>query len=61
LHKRGSGKPSITCPELVDEALSVGWIDGIRKGIDDVGYSIRLTPRGPRSTYWVASAKHQPA
>lgn len=50
-YKRGSGKPSITWPELVDEALCFGWIDGVRKGIDDVSYSIRLTPRTPRSTW----------
>jgi uncharacterized protein YdeI (YjbR/CyaY-like superfamily) len=34
-HKTGSGKPSITWPEAVDEALCFGWIDGERKGIDD--------------------------
>jgi uncharacterized protein YdeI (YjbR/CyaY-like superfamily) len=50
-YRRGSGKPSITWPELVDEALCVGWIDGVRKGIDDISYTIRLTPRKPRSTW----------
>jgi uncharacterized protein YdeI (YjbR/CyaY-like superfamily) len=49
--KKGSGKPSITWPEAVDEALCVGWIDGVRKRIDDESYSIRFTPRKPRSIW----------
>ena len=44
-YKRGSGKPSITWPESVDQALCFGWIDGVRRRIDDVSYSIRFTPR----------------
>jgi uncharacterized protein YdeI (YjbR/CyaY-like superfamily) len=43
--KVGCGKPSITWPESVDEALSYGWIDGVRHRIDDVAYRIRFTPR----------------
>ncbi len=50
-YKRGSGKPSLTWPESVDEALCFGWIDGIRRRIDDVSYSIRFTPRKPRSIW----------
>ena len=50
-YKRGSGKPSITWAELVDEELCFGWIDGIRKGIDDASYSNRVTPRTARSTW----------
>ncbi len=50
-YKKGSGKPSITWPESVDEALCYGWIDGVRKGIDDVSYMIRFTPRKPRSIW----------
>lgn len=50
-YKKGSGKPSITWPESVDEALCVGWIDGIRKSIDEVSYTIRFTPRKPRSIW----------
>jgi uncharacterized protein YdeI (YjbR/CyaY-like superfamily) len=44
-YKTDSGKPSITWPESVDEALCFGWIDGIRKRVDDVSYTIRFTPR----------------
>ena len=50
-YRRASGKPTITWQELVDEELCFGWIDGIRKGIDDVSYSNRITPRKPRSTW----------
>jgi uncharacterized protein YdeI (YjbR/CyaY-like superfamily) len=50
-HKKGSGRPSITWPEAVDQALCFGWIDGVRKGIDDASYMIRFTPRSPTSTW----------
>ena len=50
-YKKGSGRPSITWPESVDEALCFGWIDGIRRTIDDESYSIRFTPRRARSTW----------
>jgi uncharacterized protein YdeI (YjbR/CyaY-like superfamily) len=43
--KVGSGRPSMSWPESVDEALCVGWIDGVRKRIDDQAYQIRFTPR----------------
>ena len=43
--KRATGVPSITWPESVDEALCVGWIDGVRRRIDDRRYQIRFTPR----------------
>src|SRR5438477_9019122 len=51
LYKRESGRPSITWPESVDGALCFGWIDGVRRRIDDVSYSIRFTPRKPVSTW----------
>ena len=50
-YKRDSGKPSITWPESVDEALCVGWIDGIRRTIDETSYSIRFTPRATKSKW----------
>ena len=52
-YKKGSGKPSITWPESVDEALCFGWIDGIRKRIDEESYMIRFTPR-KSSSVWSA-------
>jgi uncharacterized protein YdeI (YjbR/CyaY-like superfamily) len=56
-YKVGSGKPSITWPESVDEALCVGWIDGIRKSIDDESYMIRFTPRKATSTWSAVNIK----
>ena len=50
-HKKGSGRPSLTWPEAVDEALCFGWIDGVRRRIDDDSYSIRFSPRSARSTW----------
>jgi uncharacterized protein YdeI (YjbR/CyaY-like superfamily) len=50
-YKTGSGKPSVTWPESVDEALCFGWIDGVRKRVDDVSYTIRFTPRKSSSTW----------
>lgn len=51
LHKKASGLPSIDWPELVDELLCYGWIDGLRKSIDSESYKIRITPRRPRSNW----------
>jgi uncharacterized protein YdeI (YjbR/CyaY-like superfamily) len=50
-YKRNSRKPSITWPEAVDAALCFGWIDGVRKSINDASYKIRFTPRRSRSTW----------
>ena len=50
-HKKGTGTPSITWQESVDEALCVGWIDGVRKRIDDDTYQIRFTPRKTTSNW----------
>jgi uncharacterized protein YdeI (YjbR/CyaY-like superfamily) len=50
-HKVGSGRPSLTWPESVDEALCVGWIDGLRKRVDATRYMIRFTPRRPAGNW----------
>lgn len=52
-YKVGSGRPSLTWPESVDEALCFGWIDGVRKRIDDHSYQIRFTPRR-KGSIWSA-------
>ena len=54
-HKKGSGKPSITWPESVDEALCVGWIDGVRKSLGEESYVIRFTPRKATSIWSVVN------
>lgn len=50
-YKTNSGKPSITWPESVDEALCYGWIDGVRKSLGEDSYTIRFTPRKPTSIW----------
>lgn len=50
-YRKGCGKPSITWPESVEEALCFGWIDGIRRKLDDDSYTIRFTPRKPSSIW----------
>jgi len=51
VYKKSSGKPSITYPEAVDEALCFGWIDGVRKKLNDDAYTVRFTPRNPKSQW----------
>jgi uncharacterized protein YdeI (YjbR/CyaY-like superfamily) len=50
-YKKDSGKPSITWPESVDQALCFGWIDGLRKSLGDESYMIRFTPRKGTSVW----------
>ena len=50
-HKKGTGRPSLTWPESVGEALCFGWIDGIRKSLDADSYVIRFTPRRKGSAW----------
>jgi uncharacterized protein YdeI (YjbR/CyaY-like superfamily) len=56
-YKVGSGKPSITWPQSVDQALCFGWIDGVRRSIDDESYTIRFTPRKPNSIWSAINIK----
>jgi uncharacterized protein YdeI (YjbR/CyaY-like superfamily) len=50
-HKKATGRPSVTWPQAVDQALCFGWIDGVRKSLGDESYKIRFTPRKSRSTW----------
>ena len=59
-YKRGSGKPGLTWPESVDEALCYGWIDGRRRGLDAESYTIRFTPRKPRSKWSAVNLRRVP-
>lgn len=56
-YKVSSGKPSVTWSESVDEALCFGWIDGIRRSIDEESYCIRFTPRKPKSNWSAVNIK----
>lgn len=56
-HKRATGMPSLTWPESVDEALCFGWIDGIRRRVDENRYTIRFTPRRAGSIWSLVNTK----
>ncbi|MFN7983247.1 MAG: YdeI/OmpD-associated family protein [Vicinamibacterales bacterium] len=56
-HKRHTARPTMTWPESVDEALCFGWIDGIRRSVDDERYTIRFTPRRPHSVWSLINVK----
>jgi uncharacterized protein YdeI (YjbR/CyaY-like superfamily) len=60
-YKKRSEQPSMTWPESVDEALCFGWIDGIRKRVDDLRYTIRFTPRKRGSVWSVVNIKRAEA
>jgi uncharacterized protein YdeI (YjbR/CyaY-like superfamily) len=51
LHTKGSGKPTMTWSEAVDQALCFGWIDGIARRLDETSRVQRFTPRRPRSNW----------
>lgn len=56
-YKKETGKASITWPESVDEALCFGWIDGLRKRVDELSYTVRFTPRRARSIWSAVNIK----
>jgi uncharacterized protein YdeI (YjbR/CyaY-like superfamily) len=56
-HKKKSGTPSITYPQALDAALCFGWIDGVRKNINQDTYTIRFSPRKPKSIWSAVNIK----
>ena len=56
-YKKATGRPSLTWPQSVDEALCFGWIDGIRKSVDAERYMIRFTPRRANSIWSAVNIK----
>jgi len=56
-YKKSSGRPSVTYKESVDEALCFGWIDGVRRSVSPDAYSIRFTPRKPKSQWSAVNCK----
>src|SRR4051812_25227392 len=59
-HKVHTGRPSLTWPQSVDEALCYGWIDGVRKSLGAEGYVIRFTPRKAASTWSAVNLRRVP-
>jgi uncharacterized protein YdeI (YjbR/CyaY-like superfamily) len=57
IHKKASGKPSITLREAQDEGLCFGWIDSVAHGLDENSYTIRFTPRRPNSVWSAVNIK----
>ena len=58
IHKKGSGRPTVTSAEALDVALCWGWIDGIRKSFDERSFLQRYTPRRPRSIWSQINRDH---
>ena len=58
IYKKGSGKPSLTPGEALDVVLCWGWIDGIRKGLDEESYLQRYTPRRAKSIWSQVNRDH---
>jgi uncharacterized protein YdeI (YjbR/CyaY-like superfamily) len=50
-HRKATGRPTLTWQESVDEALCFGWIDGVRRRVDETRYTIRFTPRRATSRW----------
>jgi uncharacterized protein YdeI (YjbR/CyaY-like superfamily) len=51
MYKKASGRPTMNWSDAVDQALCFGWIDGIRRSVDDISYANRFTPRRPGSNW----------
>lgn len=56
-YKISTGKPSVSWSQSVDEAICFGWIDGVRKSVDEESYCIRFTPRNPKSNWSAINIK----
>jgi uncharacterized protein YdeI (YjbR/CyaY-like superfamily) len=59
-HRKATGRPSLTWAQSVDQALCFGWIDGIRKALDDTTFTIRFTPRRKTSIWSAVNLKRVP-
>jgi len=57
-YKKDSGKGGLTYTEALDEALCFGWIDGVRKRVDELSFTQRFTPRKPRSNWSLVNIRH---
>jgi uncharacterized protein YdeI (YjbR/CyaY-like superfamily) len=57
-YRKDSGKRGITYAEALDAALCFGWIDGVRKKLDEISYVNRFTPRKPGSIWSTVNIRH---
>jgi uncharacterized protein YdeI (YjbR/CyaY-like superfamily) len=58
LYKKGSGKPTVTYAEALDEALCYGWIDSTKQAYDAESFLQRFSPRKPRSVWSKVNQEH---
>jgi uncharacterized protein YdeI (YjbR/CyaY-like superfamily) len=58
VYKKDAGVPTVTCAQALDVALCWGWIDGLRKGLDDRSFLQRYTPRRPKSLWSQINRDH---
>jgi uncharacterized protein YdeI (YjbR/CyaY-like superfamily) len=58
IYKKATGQPSVTWDDCVVAAIAWGWIDGLRKGLDDTSFLQRLTPRRARSNWSQKNVQH---
>ncbi len=58
MFKVASGVPSVTWQDAIPEALCWGWIDGVRKSLDDISFLQRFTPRGPKGSWSEINVAH---
>src|SRR5690606_32319328 len=58
VYKKGSGRPTVTTAQALDVALCWGWIDGLRKSLDELSFLQRYTPRRPRSMWSQVNREH---
>jgi len=58
IFKKGSGEPTVTYSEALDEALCFGWIDGLKQSHDEVSWRQRFTPRRPKSGWSKINTRH---
>lgn len=58
IYKKDSGKKGISYAEALDEALCYGWIDGVRKSVDELSFKQRFTPRKPKSNWSLINIGH---
>ena len=55
---RSGASPGLTYSDALDEALAYGWIDGVRRSLDAERWTIRFTPRTPRSIWSNVNVRH---
>lgn len=58
IYKKGSNKPTITTAQALDVSLCWGWIDGIRKSLDEESFLQRYSPRRPKSLWSQINRRH---